>query len=387
MYVGSDLVYSMHHGSKAAAVANSLKPADGLAYFFSYVDDTEYDASQLPSLEWRPLEGKFFSDFDFNYSNSCINTTSSHSNSVSKVKKSRKLVAEHGSSSGTSSTFADRESGVFNRTFPAHVKDFSIGDRVDAMDHKCMWYSSTVVDVYDIAMVDIRKYGYKKYPRKVPADRLNSKYSKSKSKYLPQDTSKPVYVTSGYSVRIHFDNFSSNWDEWFDQNDFENGCIAPIYSKSQRKVKILNFHVIQRVLAPLIFEEDDLSDNEEEDMTNIQSKYSVPSVKNSLTSNQKPLPPKKSQSSKESRASKSAFSLNSSHSNRDNVVDSRASEREGSNAAGSAQDGSSKTEYRIEVLDSPLLIQCESYRSTQHLYNIISEQIVRYYTAGNNFND
>jgi hypothetical protein len=259
-----------------------------------------------------------------------------------------------------------------------------------------MWYSATIVDVYDIAMADIRKYGYKKYPRKVPADLFNNKYSKSKSKskYQPHDTSKPVNVTSGYSVRIHFDNFSCVWDEWYDQHDFEYGSIAPIYSKSQRKVKILNFHVIQRVLAPLLLDEDDLSDNEEEEeemTTNTQSKYSVPSIKNSIASSQKRLPKKSSQSSKDSRTAKSALSLNSStHSNQDNGNGdtSRASEKVGSNAAASAssaQDGSQltkKTEYRIEILDSPLLIQCESYRSTQHLHNIISEQIVRYYTAG-----
>ena len=387
-FLGSDLIYSTHYGSKSAATAaaKNLKPAEGLAYFFSYVDNIEYNASQLQSIDWRPSEGNFFADYDFNYSNSCINSSglSQNSSTTTKSKKNRKLVAESGNNSVSSSTVGEGESSSFRKTFPAHVKDFSIGDRIDAVDHKSMWYSGTIVDVYNIAMVDVRKYGYKKYPRKISMERSSINHSKSKSKNQPQDTSKPVYVTSGYSVRIHFDYFSSIWDEWYDQQDFENGCIAPIYSKTNRKVKILNFQIVQRIIAPYILEEDDLSEEEEEEMTNVHSKVSMLSVKSSITSGQK-LPSKNSLSSKDkSKNAKSAAPLVSSHSYRVNDG-SIASERQGTTATGSVHDGSqtsTKTEYRIEILDSPLLIQCESYRTTQHLYNIITEQIVRYYTPG-----
>jgi len=272
-----------------------------------------------------------------------------------------------------------------------------VGDRVDAADRKSMWYSGTVVDKYKISLSDVRKYSLKKYIRR-PTPSSGRKETKGN-----RDYSKPLFITSGVSIRIHFDTFSYFWDEWFDQQDLDDGFIAPIYTKTQRKVKMMTFYIIQRILAPVIPDEEDESDEEEEeDEEQIASKSFYPHLK---TSNQ-------SITNSVSAATSVTESITSGNSNSKNSKDlhlassvslnskkasispkivssvtfteARRFESDTSIKTGSVS-GSNKNEdkleYRIEVLETPLVIQCESYRSTQHLYNHITEQVMRYYSA------
>ena len=352
------------------------------------MDAQEYDAQNLLDADWKPKEGRFFADFDYKFSNSCIapshNAVPASATKGKKIRKSAEKVdinaTESDGTDGTIIAPLSSPPAMFSRQFPTKLKDFVIGDRVDAVDQKCMWYSGTVVDVYNIALADIRKYAYKKYPRKPlqPSSPYGASKSGKRSNSVGSNntssTGKPVFVTSGPHVRIHFDNFSPIWDEWYDQQDFDDGCILPIYSKSARKIKVLNFQVIQRIVAPFITDEDDFSDDGQtddgdDDPTKLTlSSASSTALSSRLTTNKK---------QKNFIADKTVGMPRENY----QEADGQTEESSGANLPEGSKK-SSKGEFRIEVLDCPLLVQCESYRSTQHLYNLIAEQITRHYTAG-----
>jgi len=167
---------------------------------------------------------------------------------------------------------------------------------------------------------------------------------------------------------------------------------------------MLTFYVIQRVLAPVILEEDDVSDQEEEeDEEQITSKLFHPPLKtaNNSTANSFSTATSMSESDSHSFAKNSkvlqlatSASLESKKASTTNNIassltftEARRFESDASIKTGSisgSNKNEDKVEYRIEVLETPLVIQCESYRSTQHFYNHIKEQVMRFYTEGAN---
>jgi len=202
---------------------------DSLSYYYAYTDELEYESQYISKVDWRPSEGRLFSDFDYKFDVNYLthNSSSDHQN-TSKAKKSKKKVDETNKSSSISKSSEDNSHStntgsntpMFGEPFPTKLVDFEVGDRVDAADRKSMWYSGTVVDKYNISLADIRKYSLKKYIRR-PSPSSGRKETKGHKDY-----SKPLFITSGVSIRIHFDTFSYFWDEWFDQQDLDDGSYS-----------------------------------------------------------------------------------------------------------------------------------------------------------------
>jgi hypothetical protein len=50
----------------------------------------------------------------------------------------------------------------------------------------------------------------------------------------------------GLHIRVHFDNFSAKWDEWYSGKDFNDGRLSYVYHHSVRKLKISDLIVLHR---------------------------------------------------------------------------------------------------------------------------------------------
>jgi hypothetical protein len=104
----------------------------------------------------------------------------------------------------TEPTFLARS--VSRCLWPQGVSGFRLGLRVDAMDQRDHWFPGSIVEISDFN----------------PTDKDES------------DVSAPP---GSRKVRVHFDNFSARWDEWYDFGDFQNGLVRPLYSHSTPKIK------------------------------------------------------------------------------------------------------------------------------------------------------
>jgi len=92
--------------------------------------------------------------------------------------------------SGPKSVLAPQE-------FPKAYGELSKGLRLDAIDHRGHWYSGTVVDI------------------------LKGR------------------------VRVHFDRFSSKWDEWYSEQDWADGRLRPLHTKvahARQTIEVQLFH-------------------------------------------------------------------------------------------------------------------------------------------------
>jgi len=93
---------------------------------------------------------------------------------------------------------------VSQSLWPTSCKDFKLGLRVDAIDQRHHWFPGSVVEISDF-------------------------------------NSKPKQTVDGAStsrrVRVHFDNFSSKWDEWYAFRDFQKNQVRPLYSHATPRSK------------------------------------------------------------------------------------------------------------------------------------------------------
>jgi hypothetical protein len=79
--------------------------------------------------------------------------------------------------------------------------------RVDALDHRGQWFAGTVSEAWRVD------------PEELEALR---QVDPSLATGLPRET--------GLHLRVHFDNFSSKWDEWFGPKDFTQGSHSFFHS-------------------------------------------------------------------------------------------------------------------------------------------------------------
>lgn len=97
---------------------------------------------------------------------------------------------------------------VSRSLWPRTEADFKLGLRVDAIDHRQHWFPGSVVEI------------------------LENSGSNEESK--DQDGAKT-------KVRIHFDNFSSKWDEMYTIDHFKEGRVQPLYSHAIPRSKPTEF--------------------------------------------------------------------------------------------------------------------------------------------------
>lgn len=134
--------------------------------------------------------------------------------------------------------------------FPQSFDDLREGLRVDAVDHRGQWFHGSIVHVA-------------KHPN--PKERSKSKSHVSSVSSTDPNSRRKRSINSGASsssggsggtaslgapvlshIRIHYDGFSSKWDESFGEGDFKRGGIVAIHSFTPRKPKIVELHAIHR---------------------------------------------------------------------------------------------------------------------------------------------
>jgi ubiquitin C-terminal hydrolase len=114
--------------------------------------------------------------------------------------------------------------------WPASLREIIEGMRVDAMDIRGQWFAGCVEEIR-------LSSSFSSSPRtKIESPVVKVRKSLSKSKIIVEE----------YYARIHFDNFSSLWDEWISEEDFRNGRLSRIYSHSERKIKLEEISVVHR---------------------------------------------------------------------------------------------------------------------------------------------
>ena len=101
------------------------------------------------------------------------------------------------------------------RMWPESANDFIVGLRVDAKDQRGNWFAGSVVKVFD----EVNNGGI-------------------------TDTGNVQIETR--KVSVHFDNFSSKWDEIYSIRDFEEGKIQPLFSHATPKTKPTELLVYHR---------------------------------------------------------------------------------------------------------------------------------------------
>jgi len=97
--------------------------------------------------------------------------------------------------------------------WPRSQSDFKLGLRVDAIDQKNQWFQGSVIEI------------------------IQGNNSENESESGRRDVKK---------VRIHFDNFSSKWDEMYTIDNFNKGQVKPLYSHATPKEKPTEFVVHHR---------------------------------------------------------------------------------------------------------------------------------------------
>ena len=131
---------------------------------------------------------------------------------VQEREEVKELVSFYGN--GTECRLYDTDmipiaKAISRSLWPRSEVDFRVGLRLDAKDHTGRWYPGTVVDIMK-----------------------NRKKSKKSS-------SQPLMV------RVHFDNFTSKWDEKFTIDHFRSR-VRPLYSRVLPRTKSIEFLVHHR---------------------------------------------------------------------------------------------------------------------------------------------
>ena len=107
--------------------------------------------------------------------------------------------------------------------WPRKFTEFFVNMRVDAMDMRGQWFAGSVEEVRHFPSVESSALSPLKDGEKAISHSRNEVY-----------------------VRIHFDNFSSLWDDWLSEEDFVKGRISRVYAHSVRKIKLLDLNLVHR---------------------------------------------------------------------------------------------------------------------------------------------
>lgn len=100
---------------------------------------------------------------------------------------------------------------ISRRLWPKVESDMFVGLRVDAKDRRGNWFAGSVVNVYD--------------------ESINGGDA---------DSGEEVQLKCR-KVCVHFDNFSSKWDETYTIENFQEGTVMPLYSHAATRLKPIGF--------------------------------------------------------------------------------------------------------------------------------------------------
>lgn len=104
--------------------------------------------------------------------------------------------------------------------WPSTAEEFRLGLRVDAIDHREHWFPGSVVEIIE----------------GIPSASDHEPNSDDDERNDPVKT----------KVRIHFDNFSSKWDETYTIDHFIRGQVRPLFSHATPRARPTEFMVHHR---------------------------------------------------------------------------------------------------------------------------------------------
>lgn len=202
---------------------------------FARQRNTNEDSSSSPAspalivafestLRTRPHDGEIddasesnYDDYDDDDDDDIIN--SSAVPNKKEEKELENIVMQYGNSEECRLYDTDTlpiAQAVSRSLWPTKDEELKLGLRVDAIDHKKHWYPGSVVEILENG----------------PA---NGETTKN------EDAGKT-------KVRIHFDNFSSKWDETYSIEHFNDGQVQPLYSHATHRTKPTEFIVHHRYM-------------------------------------------------------------------------------------------------------------------------------------------
>lgn len=213
----------------------TIDPAkDWKPLVLEYTDELEYTVTHALHNNDPNYEGRLLGDIDYIYDKDTITT-----NHPLFVQAKAPVNAASATAAGTSAngslprknsvssldSAASRTAIKYNNSlsWPTTIDQFVVGTRVDALDHKGCWFSGSIVDVFDITEADIKSAGLTKHARDTKGSGTKPPSSAAASNQPPRQRLVP-----GVHIRVHFDNFSNIWDEWFDQKDYEAGTFIQL---------------------------------------------------------------------------------------------------------------------------------------------------------------
>jgi len=214
--------YGYHHHEESAGqidVRSQLREASALLQLdFCFVDALEYDPSHI--LHSSEAEGALVADLDHAFDRSSYPTSSSFSSSNNSSKAWSSFLKGQQVDKRPASEGALLPDSSESRMWPKRVEHFQVGDRVDAADYKGTWYAGSILDVLQLTGRDLKE---------AAAAGLSSTYLRFSRDNLRRDEDvvkgiNKTVMTAGYYVRVHFDGFSGNWDEWLGQSDLDQGA-------------------------------------------------------------------------------------------------------------------------------------------------------------------
>ena len=109
---------------------------------------------------------------------------------------------------------------ISRNLWPRSDIDFTLGLRVDAIDHRNHWFPGSVIEI-------------------INADEIVQALDEEGGGARNQSNKK---------VKIHFDNFSAKWDETYSIDSFTEGRVCPLYSYAPPRPKPTEFVVHHRGL-------------------------------------------------------------------------------------------------------------------------------------------
>ena len=238
-------------------------------------------------------------------------------------------------------------------SWPVSVEGLAVGRRVDALDHRGQWFSGCVADRWKVSPEEIQEViAAERMRERDPADTAPTEdltahrgaddsdgSGVAAAAAPPPPMSSAAFSasaspgaslrTAGWHVRVHFDNFSGKWDEWYSAEDFDNGRLARVYTRVPRKLKVVDLVVVQRVVGVAAVSAPATPDDG--DGTGVSRHRSSSRARSSSVSSTK--------------------------------------------ARGNLAAAATTT---ATVFGYPLVLQCESYRTCEHAFRLVAEQALRY---------
>jgi hypothetical protein len=170
------------------------------------------------TLRSRPIEARISEDSEFTYDDEDDEDDIDDPVSSSKEKlELENTVMQYGNLEEC--RIYDTETlpiaqAVSRSLWPTRDEELKLGLRVDAIDHKKHWYPGSVVEILE-------------------STTENDEEAQGEGKTR---------------VKIHFDNFSSKWDETYSIEHFTNGQVQPLFSHATPRTKPTEFIVHHRYM-------------------------------------------------------------------------------------------------------------------------------------------